>query len=112
MRSPRVSLLMPVRNRVHLLDQVLGSLAENIFVTISARALRPDIEIVSRAAEESTEKKLIRAGANDVISPYKASGRAMARIALSARPQVPRDPTGLATPDPEQPVQAGARHDG
>ena len=56
--------------------------AENIFVTITARALRPDIEIVARAAEEPTEKKLIRAGANDVISPYKASGDAMARLAL------------------------------
>jgi voltage-gated potassium channel len=57
--------------------------AENIFVTISARALRPDIEIVARAAEEPTEKKLIRAGADDVISPYKASGDAMARLALN-----------------------------
>jgi len=56
--------------------------AENIFVTITARALRPDIEIVARAAEEATERKLIRAGANDVISPYKASGDAMARLAL------------------------------
>jgi voltage-gated potassium channel len=56
--------------------------AENIFVTITARALRPDIEIVARAAEEATEQKLIRAGANDVVSPYKASGDAMARLAL------------------------------
>ena len=56
--------------------------AENIFVTITARALRPDIEIVARAAEEPTEQKLIRAGANDVVSPYKASGDAMARLAL------------------------------
>jgi voltage-gated potassium channel Kch len=56
--------------------------SENIFVTISARALRPDIEIVARAGEEPTEKKLIRAGANDIISPYKASGDAMARLAL------------------------------
>jgi voltage-gated potassium channel len=56
--------------------------AENIFLTITARALRPDIEIVARAAEEATERKLIRAGANDVISPYKASGDAMARLAL------------------------------
>jgi voltage-gated potassium channel len=56
--------------------------AENIFVTITARALRPDIEIVARAAEEPTERKLIRAGANDVISPYKASGDVMARLAL------------------------------
>jgi voltage-gated potassium channel len=37
---------------------------------------------VARAAEEPTERKLIRAGANDVISPYKASGDAMARLAL------------------------------
>ncbi len=56
--------------------------AENIFVTITARALRPDIEIVARAAEEPTEQKLIRAGANDVVSPYKASGDTMARLAL------------------------------
>ena len=56
--------------------------AENIFVTITARALRPDIEIVARAAEERTEQKLIRAGANDVVSPYKASGDTMAKLAL------------------------------
>ena len=74
--------------------------------------LAPEIEIIARASQESSERKLLRAGASDVISPYKASGRAMARIALSARPPVPRDPTGLATPDPEQPVQAAGRHDG
>jgi voltage-gated potassium channel len=56
--------------------------AENIFVTITARALRPDVEIVARASEEPTEQKLIRAGANDVVSPYKASGDTMARLAL------------------------------
>jgi voltage-gated potassium channel len=86
--------------------------AENIFITLSARELAPEVEIIARASEEASERKLKRAGANDVISPYKASGRAMARIALSARPPVPRDPTGLATPDPEQPVQAGAQRDG
>ena len=57
--------------------------AENIFVTITARALRPDIEIVARAAEERTEQKLVRAGANDVVSPYKASGDTMAKLALN-----------------------------
>jgi voltage-gated potassium channel len=86
--------------------------AENIFITLSARELAPDIEIIARASHESSERKLVRAGANDVISPYKASGRAMARIALSARPPTQRDPTGLATRDPEQPVQAAGRHDG
>ena len=86
--------------------------AENIFITLSARELAPDIEIIARASEESSERKLLRAGASDVISPYKASGRAMARIALSARPPVPRDPTGLATRDQAAPAQAAIRHDG
>jgi voltage-gated potassium channel len=86
--------------------------AENIFITLSARELAPEIEIIARASQESSERKLLRAGASDVISPYKASGRAMARIALSARPPTQRDPTGLATPDPERPVQAAGRRDG
>jgi voltage-gated potassium channel len=56
--------------------------AENIFATLTARELRPDIPIVARAAVESSERKLIRAGANEVVSPYKASGRTMANLAL------------------------------
>jgi voltage-gated potassium channel len=58
--------------------------AENIFITLTARGLCPDIEIVARASEESSEMKLLRAGANDVVSPYKASGHAMARLALAS----------------------------
>jgi voltage-gated potassium channel len=56
--------------------------AENIFVTLTARERRPDIPIVARAARDSSEPKLIRAGANEVVSPYKASGRTMASLAL------------------------------
>jgi voltage-gated potassium channel len=60
--------------------------AENIFVTLTARELRPDITIVARASVEDSEKKLLRAGADRVISPYKTSGTEMARLAL--HPQV------------------------
>ena len=60
--------------------------AENIFITLTARELRADIAIVARAAAEDSEKKLKRAGADRVISPYKASGAEMARLAL--HPQV------------------------
>jgi voltage-gated potassium channel len=60
--------------------------AENIFITLTARELRADILIVARASVEESEKKLIRAGADRVISPYKTSGSEMARIAL--HPQV------------------------
>jgi voltage-gated potassium channel len=56
--------------------------AENIFITLTARELRTDIAIVARAAAEDSEKKLKRAGADRVISPYKASGTEMARLAL------------------------------
>lgn len=56
--------------------------AENIFITLTARELREDIEIVARAAAEDSEPKLRRAGADRVISPYKASGAEMARLAL------------------------------
>jgi voltage-gated potassium channel len=68
--------------------------AENIFITLTARGMRPDIEIVARAAQESSEPKLLRAGANDIVSPYKASGHAMARLALGERAhQVGQQPT-------------------
>jgi voltage-gated potassium channel len=56
--------------------------ANNVFITLTARELRTDIFIVARAAIEDTEKKLNRAGADRIISPYKASGTEMARLAL------------------------------
>jgi voltage-gated potassium channel len=56
--------------------------AANIFITLTAREMRSDIAIVARASVEDSEKKLKRAGADRVISPYKASGSEMARLAL------------------------------
>ena len=60
--------------------------AENIFITLSARELRSDILIIARASAEDSEKKLLRAGADRVISPYKTTGSEMARVAL--HPQI------------------------
>jgi voltage-gated potassium channel len=60
--------------------------SENIFIALTARELRSDVLIVARASREESEKKLLRAGADRVISPYKTSGAEMARIAL--HPQV------------------------
>jgi voltage-gated potassium channel len=60
--------------------------AENIFIALTARELCPNILIIARASAEESEKKLLRAGADRVISPYKTSGREMARLAL--HPQV------------------------
>jgi voltage-gated potassium channel len=69
--------------------------AENIFICLTARELRSDITIVARASVEDSEKKLLRAGADRVISPYKSSGAEMARLAL--HPQV----TGVVDVAPE-----------
>jgi voltage-gated potassium channel len=69
--------------------------AENIFTCLTARELRSDITIVARASVEDSEKKLQRAGADRVISPYKSSGAEMARLAL--QPQV----TGVVDVAPE-----------
>jgi voltage-gated potassium channel len=60
--------------------------ADNIFIALTARELRSDILIIARASAEDSEKKLLRAGADRVISPYKTSGSEMARVAL--HPQV------------------------
>jgi voltage-gated potassium channel len=61
--------------------------AENIFIALSARELNGTIRVIARAAADDAEHKLIRAGANEVISPYKMTGTEMARLALS--PDVP-----------------------
>lgn len=60
--------------------------AENIFIALTARELRADIRIIARASAEDSEKKMLRAGADRVISPYKTSGTEMARLAI--HPQV------------------------
>jgi voltage-gated potassium channel len=60
--------------------------ADNIFITLTVRGMRPDVAIVARASDEAVEAKLLRAGATRVISPYKTSGSEMARLALN--PQI------------------------
>ena len=60
--------------------------AQNIFIALTARELCSELVIIARASAEDSEKKLLRAGANRVISPYKTSGSEMARLAL--HPQV------------------------
>jgi voltage-gated potassium channel len=58
--------------------------AENVFITLSVRELRPDLPIVARAAVEDTERKLRHAGADRVVSPYKETGSEMVRLAVGA----------------------------
>ncbi|MCI0469502.1 MAG: NAD-binding protein, partial [Nitrospirae bacterium] len=64
------------------LISVLPTDAENLFVVLSARVLNPDLFIVARAGEEGSEQKLIRAGANRVVSPYHIGGIRIAHTVL------------------------------
>jgi len=64
----------------------VGSDADNTYITLSARGLRPDLFIESRCASNEAEDKLQRAGADRVISPHAIGGRRMAMLAL--RPAV------------------------
>ncbi|MGA9994618.1 MAG: potassium channel protein [Pyrinomonadaceae bacterium] len=56
--------------------------ADNVYVTLIARGLNPNLHIVARAAEEQAEPKLIRAGANRVVAPTIMGGRRMATALL------------------------------
>ena len=58
----------------------------NVFITLSARALRSDLVIVARASLDATARKLVLAGANQVIQPYTTAGLQMANVVL--KPQV------------------------
>jgi voltage-gated potassium channel len=54
---------------------------ENIAITLSARALAPSLWIVARANRDESEDKLVRAGADRVLSPYTLGGHRMAGLA-------------------------------
>ncbi len=54
--------------------------ANNVFITLTAKGLRPDIFIMSRTSDVKNVDKLKRAGASRVVSPYYIGGRRMAQI--------------------------------
>ncbi len=60
--------------------------ADNLYITLSARAAKPELLIVARASTDEAAKKLRLAGADRVVQPYDAAGRVMANLVL--KPQV------------------------
>jgi voltage-gated potassium channel len=60
--------------------------AENVYAVLTARLLRPDLYIIGRAETEDAKAKLVRAGADRVVSPYQIGGLQLAQTAL--RPAV------------------------
>lgn len=60
--------------------------ADNVYITLSAKGLRSDIYILSRASDEKAEQKLKKAGATRVVMPYLIGGKRMAQVLI--RPTV------------------------
>jgi len=72
--------------RARGLIAAVGTDAENVYAVLSARVMRPDLFIVGRAETEDATRKLKRAGAERVISPYQIGAVQIAQTAL--RPAV------------------------
>ncbi|UCE53915.1 MAG: potassium channel protein [Desulfobacterales bacterium] len=58
----------------------VNSDANNVFITLTAKGLRPDIFVLARASEEKNEEKLMKAGATRVVSPYLIGAKRMAQM--------------------------------
>ena len=64
------------------LISVVSSDAANVYVVLTARSLNPTLFIVARGEDNSSEQKLLRAGADKVESPYQMGGQKMAHTIL------------------------------
>ncbi len=68
--------------RAHTLATVVPNDAVNVFITLSARALNPSLQIIARAESPSTERKLLQAGATAVLMPAHISAEHAASLIL------------------------------
>ena len=79
------------------LATALDSEADNVYITLTAKGLNPNLYIIARAGRIGSEKKLLQAGANHVVSPHQIGGYRMAQALL--RPSV-TEFIDFATHDP------------
>ena len=70
--------------RAEGLLSLLNNDPDNLFVVLTAREMNPTLNIVSRANEASSGHKIIRAGADDVVSPFDSAGQQIASEILRA----------------------------
>jgi voltage-gated potassium channel len=80
------SLLAAGIDRARVLISTLPNEADNVYLSLTARQMNPNLYIIARADQPEGEKKLKRAGANSVVSPHLLGGIRMAMAAL--RPNV------------------------
>jgi voltage-gated potassium channel len=69
--------------RARALATVLPTDADNVYVVLSARLLSAGLQIIARASGDAAMKKLQRAGATRVVSPYSSGAVKIARFMLN-----------------------------
>ncbi|MFH2128339.1 MAG: potassium channel family protein, partial [Pseudomonadota bacterium] len=80
------SLLAAGVERAQGLIATVSSDADNVYIVLTAKDMRPDIFIIARATEPGSERKLKHAGADKVVSPYFIGARRIAQTVI--RPSV------------------------
>src|ERR1700730_6689382 len=80
--SSEAVLLAAGVKRANALATVLANDAVNVFITLSARALNPNLSIVARGELSSTESKLLQAGADKVVLPTQIGAERIAELIL------------------------------
>ncbi len=68
--------------RASVLIAALDGDADNLYVTLTARAARPDLFVVVRTSTQANEKKFFQAGANRVVNPHEIGGSRMGAVAM------------------------------
>ncbi|MBK1884556.1 NAD-binding protein [Luteolibacter pohnpeiensis] len=68
--------------KASVLATVLPSDASNVFITLSARDLNPELRIISRGEDPATERKLIQAGATRVVLPAHIGAERVSHLIL------------------------------
>ncbi len=75
------SVLQEVKiGQARALATALPSDADNVFITLTARNLRPDIQIIAKSEQESSCRKLRQAGANKIVMPHRVGAQQMERM--------------------------------
>ncbi len=76
------TLLQAGLEQASALVAALDTDADNLYVTVAAKSMHPGIQIIARARNESSESKLVRAGADRVVNPQQLGGDRMASFVV------------------------------
>ncbi len=99
-------------DRARALICAVDSDATNVYITLTARSINPDLFIVARASERGIAGRLEQAGANRVVSPFVSSGRHMVRMAVDPSIVDVFDETARSIPVAERAVAQGSDLEG